>query len=365
MGTQMQSNKESIDTVLKILKPEILGMSGYTAPPQGHVVAKLNQNENPYDLPEALKEEIFDALKKMEWSRYPAYDPPGVAQRLATRFHLTPEQVVLGNGSNQLLFTVINAVISKGDPLLISPPSFSLFELVARLNQAEIVQVLRKPDLSYDSAQMIEAVKRAKLTLISSPCNPTGISMDQALLKDMLENSAGFILWDEAYGEFTHENAVGLIKDYPNLLVMRTFSKAMALAGFRIGYLMGNNQVIQEIRKVNLPYNLNLMSSLLAGKLLDHMDWVEHCVQKIVRDRDQMFEQMNAIPGLQPYPSRANFILFRVPDGPDVLKRLQEQGVLVRNMGYYPMLDNCLRVNVGTEKENKIFLKTIRSVLNK
>lgn len=365
MATQTQSNKESVEAVLKQLKPEILNMSGYTAPPQGHVVAKLNQNENPYDLPAALKEEIFNELKELEWSRYPAYDPPGVAQRLAERFHLTPEQIVLGNGSNQLLFTLVNAVISKGETVLIAPPSFSLFELVAELNQADIIQVLRKPDLSYDSAGMIEAVSKAKLTLISSPCNPTGLCMDRSLLKELLENTKGFILWDEAYGEFTRESAMDLLKDYPNLLVMRTFSKAMALAGFRIGYLMGNSRIIQQIRKVNLPYNLNLMSSILACKMLDHMDWVEDCAQKIITDRNRMFEQLNAIPGLHAYPSEANFILFRAPDGPDLLKRLQEKGVLVRNMGYYPMLENCLRVNIGTPEENKIFIETVKDILKK
>ena len=247
--------------------------------------------------------------------------------------------------------------------MLISPPSFSLFELVAQLNQAEIVQVFRKQDLTYDADKMIAAARSAKLTLISSPCNPTGVSMDAELLKAMLENTNGLVLWDEAYGEFCTTNAVNLIQDHPNLLVMRTFSKAMALAGFRIGYLMGQESVIQEIRKINLPYNLNLMSSLLACKLLNRMDWINDCVKKIVADRDHLFEQMKEIPNVIPYPSEANFILFRVPDGPGVLARMQEKGVLVRNMGYYPMLDNCLRVNVGTNEENKTFIDTLHNVL--
>ena len=357
MATPTQSDKESIDKAKRQLKPEILKMSGYTAPPQGHVIAKLNQNENPYELPPESKEEVIRELKRMEWSRYPVYEPMEVRQRLAARFNLETDQIILGNGSNQLLYTVMNAVVSKGDKVLISPPSFSLFEVVANLNEAEMIRIIREPDLSYHSQKIIQAASKAKLTLISSPCNPTGKIMDLNLLKKILDKTEGLVLWDEAYGEFCHSSAIPLIRQYPNLLVIRTFSKAFALAGFRIGYLMAREEIADEIRKINLPYNLNLMSILLACKCLDNIKWMEDQVQKIILGRDWLSTEMKSIPGVILYPSEANFILFRVPDGPQVLHQLQKNGVLVRNMGDYPLLENCLRVNVGKPKENQIFIK--------
>jgi len=364
MPTPTPSGSVSVDALLNQFKPEVRKQAGYSAPPQIKVRAKLNQNENPFDLPVSWKDHVLHEIRSLDWSRYPLYEPPELRARLADRFDLNADQILLGNGSNQLLYTVANALIRPGDSVVITPPSFSLFDLVAEINGGILNPVMQKADFTYDTGPLLKACAGARLSMFCSPNNPTGRSMDPDLLKDILGVSPGFVLFDEAYGEFNHTTAAPLISEHPNLLVMRTFSKAFGLAGFRIGYLMAHPAVAEEIRKVNLPYNLNLFSILIGLRILESGEWVNMHVDEIIAQRDRLFERMKKIRGVTPFPSEANFISFRVPDGPRVLNRLQDLGILVRNMGYYPLMENCLRVTVGSADENDMFIEAITRVMS-
>lgn len=360
---QTPYKKESNKSYLDAVKPEVRALAGYEAPPQGKVIAKLNQNENPYDLPESMKKEILDEMGSLAWTRYPTYGAPVLQEKLAERYKLNPDQILVGHGSNQLLYATATAVIAPDDPIVISPPSFSLFELITQIYRGRIVSIFQKEGFVYDADKLLEAVRTAKLTLICSPNNPTGKIMDLDLLDQILDQTAGLVLWDEAYGEFWGESAIPLIGKHPNLLVMRTFSKALGMAGIRIGYLMGNADLIREIRKVIVPYNINLFNQIAATRMLENADWIETHIQKIVSERQFLFEEMKKIPGIIPYPSKANFISFKTEDGPGILGKLKEQGILVRNMGSYVMMENCLRVTVGKPEENRIFIESLRKLV--
>ncbi|MBN1781707.1 histidinol-phosphate transaminase [bacterium] len=352
----------ALTDALNCIKPEIRSLTGYTAPPQGSVVAKLNQNENPYDIPAAWKAEIFQRMQETEWPRYPQYSPESLRNRLARRFNVRENQILLGHGSNQLLYLIGSSVILPGDRVVMSPPTFSLFDLVMRIYQANLEVIPKLPDFSLNMEAIINAAGNAKLTFLCSPDNPTGTSIPLSRLREILDNASGLVLWDEAYAEFGGESAVSLLGTYPNLIVSRTFSKAFGLAGLRVGYFIGHPEIIRELQKANIPYNVNLFSLLTCNYMLDHAEWMDTHVGKIIRERQKLFDRMYKIPHITPYPSEANFILFQVNDKNKVFGELKSRGILVRDVGSAPPLDRCLRVTVGTPEENDIFINALESI---
>jgi len=361
MDTQTPSNN-ALNNALNCIKPEIRALAGYTAPPQGIVVAKLNQNENPYDIPERWKTAILEKMQQIQWPRYPQYSPSSLRQRLAQKFNVDENQILLGHGSNQLLYLIGSSVLVPGDEVVIPPPTFSLFELMIRINQGKIVKVDKKPDFSLNMDAMIRACRTAKLALLCSPDNPTGAVIPLEQLKTLLDNTSGLILWDEAYAEFGGESALELLPKYPRLIISRTFSKAFGLAGLRLGYLIGHPVMMRELQKANIPYNVNLFTLLTANYMLENQDWMAHHVEKISREREKLFDRMQKIPHIKPYPSAANFILFQVPDKNRTFESLKAQGILIRDVGSKPPLDQCLRVSIGTPEENDIFLEALRKL---
>jgi len=363
MRMRKPSGGVSPEQALKAIKPEIRRMKGYTAPPQCRVLAKLNQNENPYDLPPALKQYILDKMAAAEWGRYPANDWPDLRLALAGRFGLEAGQVIVGNGSNQLLYTVAAALLVKGKKAVLAPPTFSLFGQIAALFRADVVEVPKNPDLTLDAGAFIRASRKADLIFMCSPDNPTGLSTSLEFLEAVLGETRGLVLWDEAYAEFWGKSAVPLIARHPNLLVLKTFSKAFGLAGLRLGYLMAHPALAAELRKVNIPYVVNLFSGTAALAMLAQPDFMHAQVRKIVEERERLFESLMKIPAVKPHPSEANFILVSVQDRAAVIQRLEEAGILVRDMSGQHLLDSCFRVTVGTPEENRMFIGKLREIV--
>lgn len=359
MPMQMRSSDALIDKALGNIKPEIRALKGYAAPPQGRVIAKLNQNENPFDIPQDWKKEILGRMETLAWGRYPDNQPARLRSKLADRHGVAPEQIILGHGSNQLLYTLCTALLGRNDRVLTAPPTFSLVELASRLFQVNSVQIQKNPDLTINRDPFLAECSQAKLVFLCSPDNPTGLSVDLAFLLEVLKTTDGLVLWDEAYAEFCDVSAVSQIQNYPNLIVSRTFSKAFGLAGLRVGYLIVHPAIAVELNKANIPYNLDLFSVLVVERLLDEKEWMLDLVKTIINEREKLFQSMAAISGVTTYPSDANFITFQIPEAKSVLKKLQDQGVLVRDMTAYPMLESCLRVTVGTHEENKTFLEKL------
>lgn len=363
MPMPTQSSSDLIEKARNNIKPEIRALKGYAAPPQGKVIAKLNQNENPFDIPAEWKEDILKQMADLNWGRYPDNQPARLREKLATRHGVQPDQIILGHGSNQLLYALCTAVLSPNDRVLTAPPTFSLVELAARLFQVNSVRVQKNADLSIPEDTFLAESATSKLIFLCSPDNPTGLTIKPDFLKAVLENTTGLLLWDEAYAEFCDWTAVSMLSDYPNLIVSRTFSKAFGLAGLRIGYLIVHPEIAGELNKANIPYNLDLFSVLVAERLLDEEAWMKKQVALLVDERERLFDSMRQLPGVTPFPSEANFITFEVTGAKMMLKRLQEKGVLIRDMTSYPLLESSLRVTVGTPEENNIFLETLSDLL--
>ncbi len=342
-------------------KASVLSLPGYGAPPQEAPAAKLNQNESPFDLPAALKKEILDKALTLSWNRYPVNESPRLKEALAAWHQLAPEQILLGNGSNQLLQTILSGCTEPGEKILCCPPTFSLFELYIALYGGEALLVPRLPGSETPQAEIMTAIKtrQPKLILFCSPNNPTGSEFEVAFVEQVCDVSRGLVVVDEAYAEFSTQSFLPLLKQRKNLVLSRTFSKAFSMAGLRLGYLMADAEIIAQWRKVNLPYNINLFTELVGLTLLNHRALIEQQVQFIIRQREWLLAQMQQIDAIKACPSAANFILFSCPDGKALFAHLKGRGILVRDVSGYWGLENHLRVNAGSLLENQLFITAL------
>jgi histidinol-phosphate aminotransferase len=349
-----------------LFKESVLDLEGYTAPPQGEVLAKLNQNENPFDIPAQLKQKIFQQASQIEWNRYPAYESPRLRENLAKLHGVNPDQIVLGSGSNQLLVILLSATLDSSKSVLFCPPTFGLFEQYSSIYQANIIRVYHAPgqDFPINEVEREIRLKKPELLLLDSPTNPTGAEIPIAMIEKICEISPGLVLVDEAYSEFCDNTVLPFIKRFPHLIISRTFSKAFSLAGMRFGYLIGDEKVVEQLRKVNIPYNINLFTELVVNTLLENHSALEENIRIIKTERQWLYEQLCAIPNITVYPSSANFLLMKVPDGKRVFQELKSEGVLVRDVGSYMLLKDHLRVNVGTHEENRIFVDKLKNIVS-
>lgn len=351
---------------LRHVKPAVRQIAAYTLAARRAPV-KVNQNENPYDLPEAVKKRVLDAALTRPWSRYPDFDPRELLERLAAFAGWRADGVLAGNGSNELIEALLLVTVGPGTRVLVPEPTFTLYALLTRVLGGELVPAPLGPELEYRPAElraMREAVAPA-LTIVCSPNNPTGAFLEPEDVASLCAVNDGLVVVDEAYHEFAGKSVVPLLADHPNLVVLRTFSKAMGMAGLRVGYLLASTEIVREVNKARLPYNLNFFSQAAALAALDEAEVLRGRVETIVSDRDELFRRLAHVPGVRPYPSRANFILFELTDADPkvVFESVYARGVLVRDVSATPRLSRCLRVSVGSEEENEAFLTALRHAL--
>ncbi len=359
---------EDLSRLLAYIRPEVRAQKAYrvAVPPDTQV--KLNQNENPYDLPESLKAELAERLRTIPFNRYPDDQPAALTRALAERTGHDPAGILIGNGSNELTHTLGLTLISGGTPVVLPRPMFALYESVVRLFGGRLIGVAPRADLHFDTEAILEAVRREKpaLTVLTSPNNPTGLAMPIEDVEAVVEAAPGFVVVDEAYVEFNPEpSALTLLERHPNVLVMRTFSKAFGLAGLRLGFVMGRPAVMQEMLKARVPFMVDRFAEHTALTLLGRPDFLKQRVEQMQASIREITAALQRMDGVEVVPSQANFVLFRAPalSAEALMARLAEEGVLVRNMGGYPELQGWLRVGAGTPDENKAFLAALEKSL--
>ena len=351
---------------LKHVKPAVRSVAAYTLAARKAPV-KINQNENPYDLPEALKRRVLEQALRGPWSRYPEFDPKELLERLADFAGWRPDGVLAGNGSNELIQALLLVTVGAGTRVVVPEPTFTLYALLTRVLGGEVVPVPLGPDLEYDADALDHARResQAAVTIVCSPNNPTGGVLALDDLRRLCASGDGLVVVDEAYHEFSGQTAVPLLADHPNLVVLRTFSKAMALAGLRVGYLLASPELVREVNKARLPYNLNVISQAAAMAAIEDWPALRRTVERLVGYREELFTALGGVPGVRPYPSRANFILFALEQAQPrpVFESIYRRGVLVRDVSAYPRLGRCLRVSVGSPDENQAFLSALGDAL--
>jgi len=351
---------------LHAVKPVIRAIEPYHLKDRDFRI-KLNQNESPYDLPRNLKKEILAEFSVLSWNRYPSYTNNKLKEKLAKTLDVDPSQLLIGNGSNELLQILISLVLPPKSKILIVTPTFLIYQQLAEIAEAEIFTLDFDENWQFPVAEILSLLKDKSITLtiLCSPNSPTGCFLEESDLAQILEASTGLVLLDEAYYEFTQAQYLKLQGSYENLIVSRTFSKAMGLAGLRIGYFMARTKLIQELSKAKLPYNLNIFSEFVASKLLDQRELLERNVEEIVTEKQKLSVRLQEFQQVTVFQSHANFLMIETPfPSAKVFEELHKRGILVRDISnYHPRLANKLRITIGTPAENQAFISELEAVL--
>lgn len=345
------------------IRPEVRDVEGY------HLTAydcpvKLNQNESPFDVPAEIKDRILITVREQAWSRYPEPMPRDLVEAVAGYVGVSPDQVMVANGSNSIVQHFLNTVVSPGVSVAIPSPSFSLYGQITEMLGGKPVYVPLTDRFTYDTAALNEAAcSGVSAVIICSPNNPTGCDISNEDLDALLSATDAIVVVDEAYAEFNDHTALDLLDGHNNLIVLKTLSKAFGAAAVRIGCLIAHPDLVGHVIKMKLPFDINLFSRVAAIELLQHRDTIERNVELILNERERVFTELSAIDGVTAYPSKANLILFEVDDPKSVFEQLAQKGVLIRNVSSYPRLERGLRVCIGTPEENDTFLSGLRTIL--
>lgn len=346
-----------------LTRPDLRDLQPYDPHPMPGMI-KLDANENPFDFPEEVRSYLWKCFHSESFTRYPDPAAGDLRRELAAYTGVVPENIIAGNGSDELILYLMLA-FGTGRRVLIATPTFSMYGIHARIAGARPVEVPRLPNFALDVDRLLEeaAHPAVSLLVICSPNNPTGNAALPGDIEALLAGTRALVVVDEAYIEFGGVSCVPLLKRYPNLVILRTLSKAFGLAGLRVGYLLADQPVIRELLKVKQPYNLNDFSQMAALAVLKCRESFFSLVEKILQNKMVLLEGMNEIPGVEVFPGVTNFLLFRTPLPADtVYRRLVDQGILIRNVSG-PGLERCLRVTVGTPEENAIFLAKLKMVM--
>ena len=364
-----------------LLRREVLDLHAYHVPDSSGYI-KLDAMENPYLLPSALRSEIADAVAAAAINRYPDPSAASLKEKIRAVTGLPDGmEILLGNGSDELIQLLALAVNKPGAVLLSVEPSFVMYKMIATFTGMRYVGVplmnnfgitnselanSSSVDFSLDLPATLAAIKREQpaLVFLAYPNNPTGNLFSADAVAQIIEAGPGLVVLDEAYYAFASDSFIPRLARYPNLLVMRTFSK-LGMAGLRLGFLAGSAAWLGELEKLRLPYNVGILPQIVAGKLLAHHDVLLQQAEQIKQDRAKLYQQLSEIAAVKVYASEANFLMFCVADATAVFDGLKQRGVLIKNLnGGHPMLKDCLRVTVGTPQENIKFITALQEILS-
>lgn len=350
---------------LHLIRPEIRARQAYHVQ-DARGLLKLDAMENPFPLPEAVAAELGAQLAAAAYNRYPEADPQALKALLARVMGVPAGmQLMLGNGSDEIIQILCQAVARPGATLLSIEPAFVMFRLLAEACGLEYEGVPLDAGFGLDLPALLAAIERTQPALIflAMPNNPTGNVFPAEAVQAVLAAAPGLVVIDEAYYPFTDHTALPWLAQHPNLLVMRTVSK-LGLAGIRLGLLAGAPALLNEFEKVRLPYNVSVATQVIAHTVLADPAVLAGQVAALRAGRAALARGLAALPGVTVFPSEANFLLVRVDDAPAVFDGLLRHGILIKNLNSaHALLRGCLRITVGAPQENERLLSALASVL--
>lgn len=331
-------------------------------------LVKLDAMENPYSFPASLQDQWLNALKKVELNRYP--DPQATQLKLAFRetFAISTNlELLFGNGSDELIQLLILAIAKPDAAILTVTPSFSMYKLIAEFIGVRVIEVpLVAETFALQPDQVCKMIQKYNpaLVFLACPNNPTGTLWPQEDVEQIVQQATGLVVIDEAYAPFAAYSMSTLVEKYSHALMLRTLSK-MGLAGLRLGWLAGAEEWLNELNKLRLPYNINALTQASGVFALKNFSVFNEQAKLICEQRELLITAMQNINSIQVFSSEANFILFKTLNSTAdfVFKRLIENNIMIKNVANNDLLENCLRVTVGTEKENKAFLAALKCSL--
>lgn len=352
------------DIIRRLIRREIRALKSYHVPDARGLI-KLDAMESPYPWPDALKPAWLERLRGIDINRYPDPGARELKANLRESLAVPPgAEILLGNGSDELIQMVV-MTLARSDAVVLAPvPTFVMYEQIAIACGVRFVGVPLAADFGLDCGAMLAAIEthRPAVIFLSYPNNPTGNLFDTATMEALLDAAPGLVVVDEAYHAFAGASFMDRLVRYPNLLVMRTLSK-QGLAGLRLGILIGAPAALVEFDKVRLPYNINSLTQASAEFALAHGDTFAAQCREITGERERLYRALKEVPGVEVWPSRTNFLLFRVKGrASDIHAALRRDGILIKNLdGAGGVLRGCLRVTVGTPEENRAFLAALQN----
>ena len=328
-------------------------------PIQGSYRVRLDANESFLPLPQALVEEAKAAVERTAFNRYPDPAARELCQAFAACYGVQPQQVVAGNGSDELITVLFEAFLEKGDAFATVEPDFSMYAFNGHLHEARHVAIPKGKDLRLDVEAVAAACQReqVKLLIFSNPCNPTSLVCGREEMRKLIASLPDtLVVLDEAYMDFSDQSLLGEVEDHPNLLVLRTCSKAFGMAALRLGFAVCGKTLAGALRAVKSPYNVNSLSQAVGTAVLRRKGELDRALETILRSRDQLYAGLRELGEKYPgrfrlLPGETNFAALEMEDGPELLGYLDPQGVGIRYTG------GLVRVTCGAPEENKIVLE--------
>lgn len=329
---------------------------------------KLDLNENFVLSGDIIRKLLLEVCQSTDVRLYPPPQGNMAAKALSKYLGFDESEISVGNGEDELLDLVMKVFAKKNSQVVLIDPSFAMYAYYAQIYGGKRVSVSLKPNFDLDVDRILEEnAEKSSLLVLCSPNNPTGNQFKLGDIEKILQEFKGVVVIDEAYVDFAKYSVIDWVRDFDNLIVLKTFSKAFGLAGIRFGFLVSNRSIVEYVKRVTPPFNVNIVAQRLIVSVLRHWEYFKEQTQSIIEERGWLENKLAKIEGIIPYPSDANFILFKVTknnlSSSVVTKKLENRNVLVKDRGSLTLLMNCIRVTVGTRKMNETFLSALQEVL--
>ena len=346
------------DLIREIVKE----LDSYIPEPQEAEII-INANENPYNLPQNIREKIGEVISEETFNRYPDPYSTELRETFSEYIGIPAENIIAGSGVDEILSIISNTFIEPDDIVIVHKPGFAMYKIWTEIAGGQVIEIQEQEDRKINFEQIVqEAIRNnAKIIYICSPNNPTGTTIKIHELQELLESTPSLIVLDETYVDFADENFIDLVNSYDNLIILRTLSKAFRSPAIRCGFGCGPVELIDAMNKVKSPYNLNRLSQDVGKIVIENFDEIEPAIEEIKLRRDRMYEFLDGINAIEVTPSQANYLYFTTPRHKELQKAFLDNGILVR---YYPE-DEAFRLTIGTHKENEKVKEVIRQVFDK
>lgn len=347
----------------RFVSKKVLEIESYKAEPKLEGIA-MDKNEIPWGLDERIKESLINRIRTMELNRYPDSSCTELKAAISDYTGMDSGHIAVGNGSDELISVIFQAFLDPVDTIALCSPTFSMYRIYGAICGARIWEYELDGSFELKPEEFAAGIKRenAKLTVLCNPNNPTGGCIETGEIEGILKAAPGIVIVDEAYYEFSGVTAAGLLSKYDNLIILRTLSKALGMAGLRLGYMLACSETVSYIDRVRAPFNVNAFTQAAAIEVLGNTGVMAERAGIIKEEREKLSRRLSEIPGLQCFKSRSNFILMRSARAADIYNRLREAGIHIRSYSD-PALKDCLRVTVGSPEQNDRFFEVVKEVL--
>ncbi|WP_168198253.1 histidinol-phosphate transaminase [Crassaminicella thermophila] len=350
--------------MLSLVKKNIYSIKPYRISKE-YIHTKLDANENPYNLLDILKEKFIENIDNLNINRYPDTNSDELRELLAEYVDVKKENILCGNGSDEIIQVIINTFVDKDEYVITHSPTFSMYKIFTNIAGGKILEVLSNSSFQINVDEIIKEAKfkKAKVIFLCNPNNPTGTVISKEEIERVIRKTEAIVVVDEAYYEFLGETVVDLVNVYDNLIVLRTLSKAFALAGARIGYGIASEKIMDVLYRVKPPYNLSTFSQEIGKLFIENVDLVKNYIQKIKEERLFLQKELKKIEYIEVFPTGSNFVLVRSEKAKRIVEEFKKEGLSIRDFTKEDLLRNCFRITVGTREESNRLLELFKKVV--